>query len=143
MSDLVFRPDTSYKSLSAIELPVEGLSTTHIITAHSLLLEVQTTHLVSSSAFLFAQLTSPSVTENGFAVKNEDSKPKADVVRDDERVHYFRGNTKSLLAALNEDGVDIRGYLAWSACPLSIDAQVLKYHRSPGQFRMVRCDKRL
>lgn len=54
------------------------------------------------------------VTENGFAVKNENSKPIEEVVNDDERVHYFQGTTNSLLAAMHEDGVDIRSYFPWS-----------------------------
>ena len=33
---------------------------------------------------------------------------------DHDRVQYFKGNTAAILAARNEDGVDIRGYFAWS-----------------------------
>ena len=33
---------------------------------------------------------------------------------DTDRVNYFKGNTAAILAARNEDGVDIRGYFAWS-----------------------------
>lgn len=54
------------------------------------------------------------VTENGFAVKDEDSKPVEQAIQDEERVNYFKGATDTLLSALNDDGVDIRGYLAWS-----------------------------
>ena len=54
------------------------------------------------------------VTENGFAVKNENSKPIEEAVNDEERVHYFQGTTSSLLAAMHEDGVDIRSYFPWS-----------------------------
>lgn len=54
------------------------------------------------------------VTENGFAVKDEDSKSLEQAIQDDERVHYFQGATDALLSAIKDDGVDIRGYLAWS-----------------------------
>ncbi|KAK7063678.1 glycoside hydrolase family 1 protein [Favolaschia claudopus] len=54
------------------------------------------------------------VTENGFSVKNESDKPKEVAVKDLERVNYYRGVTSNLQAAILEDGVDIRAYLAWS-----------------------------
>jgi beta-glucosidase len=56
------------------------------------------------------------VTENGFAVKDEDSKPVEEALHDDDRVHYYEGVTSSLLAAVQEDGVDVRGYFGWSTC---------------------------
>nr|Q25BW4.1 RecName: Full=Beta-glucosidase 1B; AltName: Full=Cellobiase 1B [Phanerodontia chrysosporium]AHH92833.1 beta-galactosidase [synthetic construct]BAE87009.1 beta-glucosidase [Phanerodontia chrysosporium] len=54
------------------------------------------------------------VTENGFAVKDENSKPLEEALKDDDRVHYYQGVTDSLLAAVKEDGVDVRGYFGWS-----------------------------
>ncbi|CAE6430043.1 unnamed protein product [Rhizoctonia solani] len=54
------------------------------------------------------------ITENGFAVKDEDSKPLLDALADKDRVEYFDGNTKAVLAAVNEDGVDIKAYFPWS-----------------------------
>jgi hypothetical protein len=54
------------------------------------------------------------VTENGFAVKNEDSMPLAEALKDKDRVNYFRGATDAVLKAINEDGVDIRSYFPWS-----------------------------
>ncbi|KAJ7045088.1 beta-glucosidase 1B [Mycena alexandri] len=54
------------------------------------------------------------VTENGFAVKNESAMPREVAVKDTDRVNYYRGVTASLQAAIHEDGVDVRGYLAWS-----------------------------
>ncbi|KIM51332.1 glycoside hydrolase family 1 protein, partial [Scleroderma citrinum Foug A] len=54
------------------------------------------------------------VTENGFCVKNESSKPMEDALRDTDRVNYFRGITAALKTAVLDDGVDVRGYLAWS-----------------------------
>lgn len=35
-------------------------------------------------------------------------------VDDTDRAEYFRGNCEALLAAITEDGVDIRSYFAWS-----------------------------
>ncbi|KAG6845054.1 hypothetical protein H0H87_001391 [Tephrocybe sp. NHM501043] len=55
------------------------------------------------------------VTENGFAVKDENDMPIEEVVVDTDRVKYFTGTTKNLLAAINEDGVDVRSYFPWSA----------------------------
>ncbi|THG95264.1 hypothetical protein EW026_g6363 [Hermanssonia centrifuga] len=55
-----------------------------------------------------------SVTENGFAVKDEDKKTVEEALQDDDRVQYYRGVTSSLLAAVKEDGVDVRGYFGWS-----------------------------
>jgi len=54
------------------------------------------------------------VTENGFAVKNESSLPRDLAIKDTDRVNYYRGVTASLLSAINDDGVDVRCYLAWS-----------------------------
>ncbi|KAK0499187.1 beta-glucosidase 1B [Armillaria luteobubalina] len=54
------------------------------------------------------------VTENGFAVKDEDAMPLEQALLDHDRVQYFRGTTSALLAAIHEDGVDIRAYFPWS-----------------------------
>jgi beta-glucosidase len=54
------------------------------------------------------------VTENGFAVKDESSIPREQALVDTDRVNYFRGATASLLAAINEDGIDVRAYFPWS-----------------------------
>ena len=40
--------------------------------------------------------------------------PLEQALADHDRVQYFKGNTAAILAARNEDGVDIRGYFAWS-----------------------------
>ncbi|KIJ07835.1 glycoside hydrolase family 1 protein, partial [Paxillus involutus ATCC 200175] len=48
------------------------------------------------------------VTENGFAVKDENSKPIAEALQDHDRVNYFKGTTAAVKAAVLEDGVDIR-----------------------------------
>lgn len=54
------------------------------------------------------------VTENGFAVKDENNMPLEKALQDDDRVEYFQGNCEALLKAVKEDGVDIRGYFPWS-----------------------------
>ncbi|KDQ32486.1 glycoside hydrolase family 1 protein [Pleurotus ostreatus PC15] len=54
------------------------------------------------------------VTENGFAVKGENEMPLSKVIKDTDRVNYFRGTTAALLKAINEDGVDVRSYFPWS-----------------------------
>jgi len=54
------------------------------------------------------------LTENGFAVKGENNMPIEEAVRDTDRLEYFQGNLAAIDAAVNEDGVDIRSYFAWS-----------------------------
>ena len=53
------------------------------------------------------------VTENGFAVKGENSLTPEAAVDDADRVAYFRGACDALAGAV-ADGVDIRSYFAWS-----------------------------
>lgn len=65
------------------------------------------------------RLTAFSVTENGFAVKDENILPREEALVDMDRVNYFKGTTSSLLAAINEDGVDVRAYFPWSELFLS------------------------
>ena len=55
-----------------------------------------------------------SVTENGFAVKDENTMPLEEALADHDRVQYFRGNMASLSAAVLEDGVPIKAYFGWS-----------------------------
>ena len=47
-------------------------------------------------------------------MKNEDKMPLEQALQDDDRVHYYKGVTEALLNAVNEDGVDVRAYFAWS-----------------------------
>ncbi|KAG6855839.1 Beta-glucosidase 1B [Tephrocybe sp. NHM501043] len=54
------------------------------------------------------------ITENGFSVKDENDMPFDQALVDTARVNYFSGTTKNLLAAINEDGVDVRSYFPWS-----------------------------
>ncbi len=76
---------------------------------------------LSISSFLF---TCRSVTENGFAVKDEDAMPLEQALLDHDRVQYFRGTTSALLAAIHEDGVDIRAYFPWSKSYLCLALRV-------------------
>lgn len=48
-------------------------------------------------------------------MKDENFKSLEEALKDNDRVEYFEGATRSLLAAINEDGVDIRSYFGWSA----------------------------
>ncbi|CAK7203547.1 hypothetical protein SEUCBS139899_006281 [Sporothrix eucalyptigena] len=54
------------------------------------------------------------VTENGTSIKGENDLGVDDVVNDDFRVRYFDGYVHALADAVREDGVDVRGYMAWS-----------------------------
>ena len=45
---------------------------------------------------------------------NETDIPFNQAVHDADRVEYFRGSCEALLAAIIEDGVDIRSYFGWS-----------------------------
>ncbi|KAI1786207.1 beta-glucosidase [Ganoderma leucocontextum] len=65
--------------------------------------------------YLYKRYSKPIyVTENGFAVKDEHTMPLAQALADHDRVQYFKGSTAAILAAVREDGVDIRSYFAWS-----------------------------
>ncbi|TBU43006.1 beta-glucosidase [Dichomitus squalens] len=65
--------------------------------------------------YLYKRYSKPIyVTENGFAVKDEHNMPVEQALADHDRVQYFKGNTAVILAAVKEDGVDIRSYFAWS-----------------------------
>jgi len=54
------------------------------------------------------------ITENGYPAKGENTMAVEDVVHDDERITYFSGMLENLAKAKIEDGVDVRGYFAWS-----------------------------
>ncbi|KAF6746126.1 beta-glucosidase [Ephemerocybe angulata] len=54
------------------------------------------------------------VTENGFPAPNENDLPLAEAIHDSTRVAYFRGYTDALLKAVEEDGVAVGSYFAWS-----------------------------
>ncbi|KAI0746971.1 beta-glucosidase 1A [Daedaleopsis nitida] len=54
------------------------------------------------------------VTENGFAVKDENVLPVDKVVKDTDRVEYYDGYVNAVLQAVTEDGVTVKSYFAWS-----------------------------
>jgi beta-glucosidase len=54
------------------------------------------------------------VTENGTSLKGENDLPLEKLLNDDFRVEYFRGYIGALADAHAKDGVDVRGYSAWS-----------------------------
>jgi len=54
------------------------------------------------------------VTENGISVPNENHLPFGEAINDLFRVHYYEGYLNAMLQAINLDGVDVRGYMAWS-----------------------------
>lgn len=54
------------------------------------------------------------VTENGTSLKGENDKPLEEILNDDFRCEYFKGYIGALADAHAKDGVDVRGYMAWS-----------------------------
>lgn len=54
------------------------------------------------------------VTENGTSLKGENELPLEELLNDEFRVEYFRGYIGALADAHTLDGVDVRGYSAWS-----------------------------
>ena len=54
------------------------------------------------------------VTENGTSLKGENDKTQDEILDDEFRVDYFRGYINALAEAFTIDGVDVRGYMAWS-----------------------------
>ena len=57
------------------------------------------------------------MTENGFAAKDENTRPVEEVVHDTDRIEYYEGYANALLQAVNEDGVPVKSYFAWSTSP--------------------------
>lgn len=54
------------------------------------------------------------VTENGTSLKEENDMALEKIVEDDFRVQYFDGYVRAMAQAHQEDGVNVRGYMAWS-----------------------------
>ncbi|KAF8546131.1 hypothetical protein OG21DRAFT_1585447, partial [Imleria badia] len=52
--------------------------------------------------------------ENGFAMKDENSKPLEEALQNHDHVNYFKGTTTALKAAVLKDGVDMKAYFPWS-----------------------------
>jgi beta-glucosidase len=54
------------------------------------------------------------VTENGTSILGENDMPLEKILEDDFRVKYYDDYVRALVTASQLDGVDIRGYFAWS-----------------------------
>ncbi|EMD34834.1 glycoside hydrolase family 1 protein [Gelatoporia subvermispora B] len=54
------------------------------------------------------------VTENGFAVKNENSLSIEEAIHDADRIEYFHNYANAMLQAVTEDKVPVKGYFGWS-----------------------------
>jgi beta-glucosidase len=54
------------------------------------------------------------ITENGVDVPNESSMPVAQALNDTFRIDYYSSYLENVAAAMNDDGVSIMGYYAWS-----------------------------
>ncbi|ORY56435.1 glycoside hydrolase family 1 protein [Leucosporidium creatinivorum] len=54
------------------------------------------------------------VTENGMPVRGEGDLPIEQALNDGPRVDFFKGYLENLELAMKEDGVAVRGYIAWS-----------------------------
>ncbi|KAF2839245.1 glycoside hydrolase family 1 protein [Patellaria atrata CBS 101060] len=54
------------------------------------------------------------VTENGTSLKGENDLPLEKILDDEFRAQYFRDYIGALADAYSKDGVDVRGYMAWS-----------------------------
>lgn len=89
--------------------------------------------------FRFGLTVISSVTENGFAVKDENNMSLEDALTDTARKNYYEGNLNAILAAVNEEGVDVKAYFAWSTSLIfpSCSLLMILYRRLAGQLRMV------
>ncbi|CAD0106445.1 unnamed protein product [Aureobasidium uvarum] len=54
------------------------------------------------------------VTENGTSLKGENDLSKEEILEDDFREWYFKEYVTAMADAYTNDGVDVRGYMAWS-----------------------------
>lgn len=54
------------------------------------------------------------VTENGTSIKGETNLPMEQILEDDFRLKYFDSYIRAMVTARTLDGVDVRGYFAWS-----------------------------
>lgn len=55
------------------------------------------------------------IVENGIGTQDEFADGK---VQDDYRIHYLQGHIKNLLLAVEEDGIELMGYLMWGIIDL-------------------------
>lgn len=56
------------------------------------------------------------IVENGLGTQDE---LKGTLISDDYRIDYLREHIKNLLLAINEDGIDVMGYLMWGIIDLT------------------------
>lgn len=54
--------------------------------------------------------------------------PREQAIQDDDRVDYFRGTCSALMAAVQEDSVDVRAYFPWSESPHIVPDCRLKHY---------------
>lgn len=54
------------------------------------------------------------VTENGTSLKGENDMSREEILQDTFRVQYFADYVEALRQAVVADGVDVKGYMAWS-----------------------------
>ncbi|OAQ70243.1 beta-glucosidase [Pochonia chlamydosporia 170] len=54
------------------------------------------------------------ITENGTSIKGENDLPVEKILDDDFRVRYYEDYVHAMATAVSLDGVDVRGYFAWS-----------------------------
>lgn len=54
------------------------------------------------------------VTENGTSIKHENSLSPPQILDDDFRAIYFTDYVGQMVKAIHEDGINVRGYMAWS-----------------------------
>nr|AAQ21384.1 beta-glucosidase 2 [Trichoderma viride] len=54
------------------------------------------------------------VTENGTSIKGESDLPKEKILEDDFRVKYYNEYIRAMVTAVELDGVNVKGYFAWS-----------------------------
>ncbi|KAG7029567.1 Beta-glucosidase 40 [Cucurbita argyrosperma subsp. argyrosperma] len=54
------------------------------------------------------------ITENGMDDPNNPFKPIKEALKDEKRIRYHDGYLTSLLAAIKEDGCNVKGYFVWS-----------------------------
>jgi beta-glucosidase len=47
-------------------------------------------------------------------MKGENEMPIEEATRDLQRINYYKGYLNEVVAAINDDGIDISGYFAWS-----------------------------
>jgi beta-glucosidase len=54
------------------------------------------------------------ITENGFPTNGEHHRRFPDLLRDTERQNFYDGYLQQLSEAVVDDGINIKGYMAWS-----------------------------